>query len=189
VPPAVLSPVVPSLVAPSTESSGVELVAPELAPLLDGLDGLDRLGLVAPIVVDTGDGSLIGLVPRIPAFGAGRGAPSGAPLSAPTSAWRAIGGAVAGSSSVERVAAAPDTEREGPAPRWRRPAPTPPAPPQAPSGTSAAAASGGGSSGGGLPFLLALPFVVAMLDLARRTALERVATPSGHRSRMPDDPG
>jgi hypothetical protein len=28
-----------------------------------------------------------------------------------------------------------------------------------------------------------------VLDLARRVALERVATPSGHRSRMPDDPG
>jgi hypothetical protein len=80
--------------------------------------------------------------------------------------------------------------RAKPAPRWRSPAPTTPAPAQAPPGASAAAAVGGGSSGGGgLPFFLALPFVAAMLDLARRAALDRVATPSGHRSRMPDDPG
>ena len=61
---------------------------------------------------------------------------------------------------------------------------------RAPAGATAAAAGGGGSSGGGgLPFFLALPFVAAMLDLARRVALDRVATPSEHRSRMPDDPG
>jgi hypothetical protein len=28
-----------------------------------------------------------------------------------------------------------------------------------------------------------------VLDMARRLALDRVATPSGHRSRVPDDPG
>jgi hypothetical protein len=87
------------------------------------------------------------------------------------------------------AAKAPE-KRAKPAPRWRTPAPTAPTPAQAPSGTSAAAAGGGGSSGGGgLPFFLALPFVAAMLDLARRAALDRVATPSGHLSRMPDDPG
>jgi hypothetical protein len=65
-----------------------------------------------------------------------------------------------------------------------------PEPARAPAGASAAAAGGSGSSGGGgLPFFLALPFVAAMLDLARRVALDRVATPSEHRSRMPDDPG
>jgi hypothetical protein len=54
---------------------------------------------------------------------------------------------------------------------------------------SAAAVGGGGSSGGGLPFLLALPFVAALLDLARRVALDRATWPSGHRRRDPDPPG
>jgi hypothetical protein len=57
------------------------------------------------------------------------------------------------------------------------------------SGASAAAAGSGGSSGSGLPFLLALPFVAAMLDLARRVAFERATWPSGHRRRVPDRPG
>jgi hypothetical protein len=57
------------------------------------------------------------------------------------------------------------------------------------SGTSAAPASASGASSGGLPLVLALPFLVAVLDMARRIALDRVATPSGHRSRVPDDPG
>jgi hypothetical protein len=52
-----------------------------------------------------------------------------------------------------------------------------------------APASVGGSSSGGLPLVLALPFLAAVLDMARRLALDRVATPSGHRSRVPDDPG
>jgi hypothetical protein len=58
-----------------------------------------------------------------------------------------------------------------------------------PSGASFAPATGGGSSGGGIPIFLALPFLAAMLDLARRVALDRTALPSGYRSRMPDDPG
>ena len=57
------------------------------------------------------------------------------------------------------------------------------------SGTSVAPAGVGSSSSGGLPLVLALPFLVAVLDMARRLALDRVATPSGHRSRVPDDPG
>ena len=58
------------------------------------------------------------------------------------------------------------------------------------SGVSAAAASGaGGSSGSGLPLLLALPFVAALLDLARRVALEHATWPSGHRRRVPERPG
>ena len=180
--PAVLSPVVPSLVEPSTESGVAELVPPELAPLLDGLVH------VTPPTVDTGDvSSWASLVPRLPAFRAGSDALSGAP--APATARRGGGGAVQSSSSAERAAGAPDAKREKSAPKWRRPAPTAPAPAQAPPGTSAAAASGGGSSSGGIPFFLALPFVVAMLDLARRTALERVALPSEHRSRMPENPG
>ena len=57
------------------------------------------------------------------------------------------------------------------------------------SGASVSAAGTGGSSGGGLPIFLALPFIAAMLDLARRVALERATWPSGHRRRVPDTPG
>ena len=59
----------------------------------------------------------------------------------------------------------------------------------APAGASAAPAPGGSSGGGGLPvFLLFLPFIVAVLDLAWRVALAR-AMPSGYRARLLDDPG
>jgi hypothetical protein len=34
-----------------------------------------------------------------------------------------------------------------------------------------------------------VPFLAAMLDLARRVTLDRVSLPSGHRSRVPEDPG
>jgi hypothetical protein len=72
--------------------------------------------------------------------------------------------------------------------RWRAPLPEP-MPAQVPSGASFAPATGGSSSGGGIPIFLALPFLAAMLDLARRVTLDRVALPSGHRSRVPEDPG
>jgi hypothetical protein len=72
---------------------------------------------------------------------------------------------------------------------WRLPAPGPGGITRVSSGTSVAPASAGGSSSGGLPLVLALPFLAAVLDMARRLALDRVATPSGHRSRVPDDPG
>ena len=105
----------------------------------------------------------------------------------------AIVGAAGRSSSIEAAATSSkrsDAERRAkPAPRWRTPVPTSPAPASAPVGASAAASTGGGSSGGGLPVFLALPFLVALLDLARRVALERAASPSEHRSRMPDTPG
>jgi hypothetical protein len=81
------------------------------------------------------------------------------------------------------------TQRAKPATRWRTRAPSSPVPETAPLGTSAAPSAGGGSSSGGLPIFLALPFLVAVLDLARRVAIERIATPSGHRSRIPDTPG
>jgi hypothetical protein len=59
------------------------------------------------------------------------------------------------------------------------------------SGVSASAAAGGtgGSSGSGLPLLLTLPFVAALLDLARRVALEHATWPTGHRRRVPERPG
>jgi hypothetical protein len=105
----------------------------------------------------------------------------------------AVAGAAGRPSSIEAAAASskqPDARgRAKPAPRWRTPVPTSPAPASAPMGASAAASTGGGSSGGGLPVFLALPFLVALLDLARRVALERAASPSEHRSRMPDTPG
>ena len=78
--------------------------------------------------------------------------------------------------------------KEKPAPRWRVPRPLP-IQETVPSGASIAPATGGGSSGGGIPIFLALPFLAAMLDLARRVTLDRVALPSGHRSRMPENPG
>jgi hypothetical protein len=78
---------------------------------------------------------------------------------------------------------------EKPAPRWRAPLPQQ-VPATTPSGASFAPATGGGSSGGGgIPIFLVLPFLAAMVDLARRVTPDRVALPSGHRSRMPDDPG
>ena len=59
-----------------------------------------------------------------------------------------------------------------------------------PAGASVAPATGGSSSGGGIPvFLLALPFLAAVLDLAWRIALARATWPSGHRARALDDPG
>jgi hypothetical protein len=57
------------------------------------------------------------------------------------------------------------------------------------SATAAASGVGGSSGSGGLPLLLALPFVAALLDLARRVALEHATWPSGHRRRAPDRPG
>gem|GEM_PF-3738658 len=76
-------------------------------------------------------------------------------------------------------------------PRPRAPRAPAKAPVISVSGVSASAAGGGagGSSGSGLPLLLALPFVAALLDLARRVALEHATWPSGHRRRVPERPG
>ena len=65
----------------------------------------------------------------------------------------------------------------------------PRAPAPSPAGTSASAAGAGGSPGGGLPIFIALAFLAAVLDLARRVALERATWPPGHRRRIPDTPG
>ena len=97
------------------------------------------------------------------------------------------------SSSVARAAGAEGssgtTTDSHPAPRWKGLAPGERLPATTPSGASVAPAVGGGSSGGGIPIFLALPFLAAMADLARRVTLDRVALPSGHRSRVPEDPG
>jgi hypothetical protein len=94
--------------------------------------------------------------------------------------------------TVETQAAAPHSravKSAKRASRWQVPTNTGSAPKRAPSGTSVSAAGAAGSSSGSLPIFLALPFLAAVLDLARRVALERFATPSGHGSRIPDTPG
>ena len=91
-----------------------------------------------------------------------------------------------GHSTASGVPASRATKK--PAPHWRAPLPKP-VPAQVTSGASFAPATGGSSSGGGIPVFLALPFLAAMLDLARRVTLDRVSLPSGHRSRVPEDPG
>jgi hypothetical protein len=109
-------------------------------------------------------------------------------LPAPTSAVDAVWHTRPPASSEGRQAPARRPEASP-----RRSAPPAPARPSviSVSGVSAAAASGGsgGSSGSGLPLLLTLPFVAALLDLARRVALEHATWPPGHRRRVPDRPG
>ena len=102
-----------------------------------------------------------------------------------SSGW-AVASAVRSAQPHASTSGAAETPK--PAPRWRAPLREPMQAP-VPSGASLAPATGGGSSGGGIPVFLALPFLAAMLDLARRVTLDRVALPSGHRSRMPENPG
>jgi hypothetical protein len=107
-----------------------------------------------------------------------------------TGAARPTGlGALSRESGTTEAGAQRAATRADPSPRWRRPLEAPLDRASAPSGASASAAGAGGSSGGGLPIFLALPFLVAVLDLARRAALESVAWPSGHPARIPDTPG
>jgi hypothetical protein len=117
-------------------------------------------------------------------------APSPARTALPTAVWARAG--VWHSAAPSRATAPGPAERARPAevvPRERLPSPGR-APAVSTSGVSAAAASGGGgSSGSGLPVLLLLPFVAALLDLARRVALEHATWPTGHRRRAPDRPG
>ena len=118
---------------------------------------------------------------RIPLARIARFAP--ASRSAVAAAWRAS--SPASSNSPKAPARPPEAT-----PRPRAPHAPSRAPVISVSGVSAsAAAGGGGSSGSGLPLLLALPFVAALLDLARRVALEHAALPPGHRRRAPDRPG
>jgi hypothetical protein len=98
-------------------------------------------------------------------------------------AWQA-----AASRTPRAVDAAPTGRKAVASPR-RLPRVPRRAPLTSASGTSASSAGVGGSSGSGLPALLLLPFVAALLDLARRVALEHAALPSGHRGRAPDRPG
>ena len=97
------------------------------------------------------------------------------------------GAAARGASTATRH----DQRKAKPAPRWTptEDASQSKAPASPPTSASASAAGAGGSPGGGLPIFLALPFIAAVLDLARRVALERATWPSGHRGRIPDTPG
>jgi hypothetical protein len=132
------------------------------------------LGADAGLV--TAPGRLDGRLPKLPATAAGAGRPT-------------VYGALSRESGTTESGAQRAATRADPSPRWRRPLQTPLDRASAPTGATASAATGGGSSGGGLPIFLALPFLVAVLDLARRVARERVAWPSGHRARIPDTPG
>ena len=185
----VLAPAV-TLTAPLTEL-GVAAI-----PVLPGPAGWIDEPLDLPFVPTAVERTLV-----LPPFGpvAPRLAPGRAgfqPAVDPTlgvgvvGAQRAIGALTSGEASGRASATrsnggrARDVQR----PQWHAPAPTP-VRESAPFATSAAPATGGGSSSGGIPIFLALPFLAAMLDLARRVVLDGTALPSGHRSRMPDDPG
>jgi hypothetical protein len=172
---------------------GSDVSVPSIVETVD--DTVDLPFVLAPLL---GDGAL-GAGERQSAFPGMRGltfptigrlAPS-APLepqsrfSGSDSANASVDGRSAGSGR----AASPVAEKaEKDAARWHAPVPER-IPATIPSGASFAPATGGGSSGGGIPIFLALPFLAAMLDLARRVTLDRAALPLGHRSRMPDDPG
>ena len=188
-----------------------ELLAPVILPVAEELGAL-ALGVSTPadMVADsTSDAAVLAsmrpsvvLVGPLAARRGGasaalalRGVPSlGRPRDISGSA-EALGTYIDGqaSSSVARAAGAEGssgtTTDSHPAPRWKAPAPGERVPATTPSGASVAPAVGGGSSGGGIPIFLALPFLAAMADLARRVTLDRVALPSGHRSRVPEDPG
>jgi hypothetical protein len=107
---------------------------------------------------------------------------------APWSRGAAIAAALGNREGDAQASSPTGSARGKPASRWR-PGSKPLDYTSAPSGASVASASGGGSSGGGLPIFLALPFIVAVLDLARRVALDPAASPSEYRERRPDTPG
>jgi hypothetical protein len=156
--------------------------------IVDIVDLPHVLPLVPPVAPAT-----IGERPwRIPGAAAGirfARPVSAAPLELGTRAAQSGLSAVASEEASGPSAGSPSAgAAEKRAPRWRAPRPEP-VPEPVPSGASIAPATGGGSSGGGIPIFLALPFLAAMLDLARRVTLDRVALPSGYRSRMPEDPG
>jgi hypothetical protein len=123
----------------------------------------------------------------LPVPAIGRLAPIGT-LGAATASYEALQGVASADGRSAESGEGASRAAEKPAPRWHAPLPRQ-MPAGVPSGASFAPATGGSSSGGGIPIFLVLPFLAAMLDLARRVTLDRAALPSGHRSRMPDDPG
>jgi hypothetical protein len=188
-----------------------ELLAPVILPVAEELGAL-ALGVSTPADMVAGSTSAAALgasmrpsIVLVGPLAARRGGASAA-LALRAVPWlgrprdisgsaKALGTYIDGqaSSSVARAAGAEGssgmTTDSHPAPRWKAPAPGERVPATTPSGASVAPAAGGGSSGGGIPIFLALPFLAAMADLARRVTLDRVALPSGHRSRVPEDPG
>ena len=169
------------------EIGGGELAVKEAVEIAVGTDTpveselLVPVGPPAPAPEPTDDGALPGQKPAL-----GRAEPRRADAESTVASWTT-------GSPEPAVAARPAHEtdtspRTRPAPSWK-PSAARRSPAAAPSGASASAAGAGGSSGGGLPIFLALPFLAAVLDLARRVALERATWPSGHRRRMPDTPG
>ena len=193
----------PAVISPS---DGIDIALPTLVETVPVEVALPVFGPAAsPEAV--GHAPTLGLAPGVP-FAAGPRTPwaggmsadrrpAGAPTgwgAAPTALLGGTQGATARVSvdAAARRASHPPVAKAAPSSGKsstdREPARDPVSPTPL-SGASAAAASSGGSSGSGLPFLLALPFVAAMLDLARRVAFERATWPSGHRRRVPDKPG
>jgi hypothetical protein len=181
----------PALVAPlESVWLGGDVSVRSIVEVLD--DGVD-LPYVLPPLLGTGTFQLVerpGPFPGLRGLDApviGRLAPVGAFGLETLSEVDAGSPSADGRSAVSGASATRAKEKS--APRWRAPLPGP-VPAQVTSGASFAPATGGSSSGGGgIPIFLALPFLAAMLDLARRVTLDRVSLPSGHRSRVPEDPG
>ena len=183
-------PALPALVAPPEPVSlGGDMSVRSIVQMVD--DAVD-LPYVLPPLLGTGASHLAERQPLFPGLRGlgvpviGRLAPVGAFELGTLSGAYAEAPSADGHSTASGVSASRVTKK--PAPRWRAPLPKP-LPAQVTSGASFAPATGGSSSGGGIPVFLALPFLAAMLDLARRVTLDRVSLPSGHRSRMPEDPG
>jgi len=112
---------------------------------------------------------------------------AGSAVAPPVSRWSPGGQPTLG--SIEARGPATGRERTTGRAKSTPSKPSPAPPPPAPTGATVSAAGAAGSSGGGIPIFLALPFVAAMLDLARRVALDRATWPSGHRRRVPERPG
>ena len=182
----------PALVAPlESVWLGGDVSVRSIVEALD--DGVD-LPYVLPPLLRTGAFQLVERQRPFPGLRgldvpvSGRLAPVGAFGLEALSEAADAGSPSADERSTVSGASASRVEKQ-PAPRWRKPLPRP-VPAQVTSGASFAPATGGSSSGGGgIPVFLALPFLAAMLDLARRVTLDRVSLPSGHRSRVPEDPG
>jgi hypothetical protein len=169
---------------------GNDVSVPSIVETMDGIVDL-RFGpalLVRAGAPGVGDRQLV--FPgarRLSAPAIGRRSPIGSlGLGATTAEIASVVASAAGRSAESGAPASRVAKKQSP--RWRAPLPQP-IPATVPSGASFAPATGGGSSGNGIPIFLVLPFLAAMLDLARRVTLDRAALPSGYRSRMPDDPG
>ena len=164
--------------------SGLSLVVLEPAEeSVDPTHRTSRPGGLAPSIGPAGIGVARRLFPDVSAGAGLRALPTIA-----IRPWSMPGAVRAGGGRHPHVAPERAAVKKS-APRWTRSRGIRGSITPQSSGTSVAPASAGSSSSGGLPLILALPFVAAVLDMARRRALDRVATPSGHRSRVPDDPG